>query len=126
MRSDSHAAVSENRSRVLSKALLRAGDILGLTQASLARIVGLSESSISRLRAQTYEVGPESKSWELAALLVRLYRSLDAITAGDETALRQWMNNPNKDLRGVPAELITTVTGLARVVAYVDAHRARI
>lgn len=126
MRTQELPAVRPDRAVVLSRALLRAVDILGLKQASLASILGLSEATVSRLRNSSYQLIPDSKAWELATLLVRLYRGLDAIMAGDEEALRAWLHNPNKDLRGVPAELINSVTGLSRTIAYVDAHRARV
>lgn len=126
MRQQKLPATRPDRASVLSSALLRAVDILGLKQASLASILGLSEATVSRLRNGSYQLIPESKAWELATLLVRLYRGLDAIMAGDETALRAWLHNANKDLHGVPAELINSVTGLSRTIAYVDAHRARV
>ncbi|QKT03148.1 XRE family transcriptional regulator [Ectothiorhodospiraceae bacterium 2226] len=114
------------RAAVLSKAVLGAARALGLAQAQLARVLGLSPASISRMQSGAYRLNPDAKEWELAALLVRLYRGLDAIVAGDEVALRAWMKNPNRDLDAVPAELVTAIPGLVRAVDYVDAHRARV
>jgi hypothetical protein len=112
--------------QVLAKAVIRAAGILGLTRAMLARVLGISPSSVTRLYDGDYVLEPDSKTWEFAALLVRLYRGLDAIMAGDEQALRAWMVNPNTDLADTPRSLITTITGLVDVVSYVDAHRARL
>ena len=66
---------------VLTKATLRAAGLLGLTNAALARVVGLSESTISRMAAgdRQFEVG--TKPAELAALLVRVVRYLDGARA---------------------------------------------
>jgi hypothetical protein len=111
---------------VLSKALLNASAILGLNRGLLGKVLGLSPASVSRLYSGQYRLTQDSKEWELATLLVRLYRGLDAMMASDETALLAWMQNPNRDLNGVPSERIATVTGLVDTVEYVDAFRARV
>ncbi len=117
---------SQQRQQVLTKAVLNAAELMGLRQAVLARALGVSESSVSRMRSGDYLLKERGKEWELAALLVRLYRGLDSIMAGDEHALRSWLRGYNTALGAVPAELILTVSGLSRTVEYVDAHRARI
>lgn len=114
------------RRAVLTKAVVRAADFLGLKRSQLAKAIGLSQPTLSRMYAGKYLLDEKTKNWELAALLVRLYRGLDAIMAGDERSLQAWMHNPNTDLHDVPVALITNVAGLAHVVAYVDAHRARL
>jgi len=110
----------------VSKAVSRAADLLGLTNAALARTIGVSAATASRLRAGNYMLEQGTKPYELALLLVRLFRSLDAVVAGDEAALRSWMVTTNRALRGVPRELVQTATGLVAAVDYVDAARARI
>jgi hypothetical protein len=110
---------------VVSKAVVRAADRLGLTARALARAIGVSEATVSRMK-RGHLLEPGGKPFELAVMLVRLYRSLDAITGGDEATARAWMANPNTALGGAPAELAQTVTGLAHVIAYLDARRARV
>ena len=112
--------------RVLSKAFLRAADKLGLAQKDQARVLGVSSASVSRLAASAREIDPEDKEGELALLFVRLFRSLDALTGGDEQKGRLWLHTENHHLGGVPAELIATVQGLVRVVEYLDAMRGRL
>lgn len=126
MRKQRASLPNPERSQVLTKALLRASEILGLNQTALAQVVGLSTASVSRMRSGIYHLDPASKEWELAALMVRLYRGLDAVMAGDEQALQAWMGNYNNDLHEIPATLIATVAGLVKTVEYVDAFRARI
>jgi hypothetical protein len=46
--------------------------------------------------------------------------------AGEEPSIRSWMRVSNQPLRGVPQDLVTSVTGLVETVAYVDAARARL
>jgi DNA-binding XRE family transcriptional regulator len=115
-----------DRVSVLTKATLRAAEILGLTNTVLARVIGVSPATITRMSRGDYLLREGSKEWELSTLLVRLYRGLDAITAADERALHAWMNNENLELQARPIDLIGQVQGLVETVAYVDAYRARI
>lgn len=111
---------------VLGRAALRAADMLDLPAATLAAVIGLSEASVSRLKAGTYRLREGDKAFELAALFVRLFRSLDAVTGGDIAVARVWMVSGNIALGGVPAQRIRDVTGLVETLAYLDAARARI
>jgi hypothetical protein len=115
---------SQREGAVLSKAAARAADCLELPNATLARILGLSPASISRLRNGTFMVSPGTKPFELAQLFVRLFRSLDAITGGDDVASRSWLRAHNLVLNGQPIDLVQTVTGLTGVLSYVDSRRA--
>jgi len=119
-------ASSTERSAVVSKAASRAADWLGLTNAALARTIGVSEATASRLKAGTYVLEPSTKPYELALLLIRLFRGLDAVVGGDEASSRSWMVAVNRALGGVPRDLVQTVTGLLAAVDYVDAARARV
>jgi Protein of unknown function (DUF2384) len=119
-------ASSFERSAVVSKAVSRAADLLGLTNVALARTIGVSEATASRLRAGTYALEPGSKAYELSLLLVRLFRSLDAVVGGDEASLRSWMVAANRSLGGIPRDLVQTAAGLVAAVDYVDAARARV
>jgi len=110
----------------VSKAASRAADWLGLTNAALARTIGVSEATASRLKAGTYVLEPSTKPYELALLLIRLFRGLDAVVGGDEASSRSWMVAVNRALGGVPRDLVQTVTGLVAAVDYVDAARARV
>lgn len=124
--SDAATAAPAERSAVVSKAVARATDLLGLSNAALARTIGVSEATASRLRAGRYTLDPGTKPYELALLLIRLFRSLDAVASGEEAALRSWMAAANHALGGVPRELVQSVTGLVAAVDYVDTARARV
>ena len=110
---------------VLAKATVRASDLLGFTGAMLGRVIGLSDASVSRVSAGARPIEPGSKEGELAALLVRVYRSLDAVVGNDEKRRRAWLASFNDGLNGVPRELMQSVQGLVQVVAYLDGMRAR-
>lgn len=109
---------------VLTKALLRAADLLDLSSANLARILGVSEASVSRLVSGARSVDPSSKEGELALLLVRVYRSLDALVGTDPAQRKAWLRSPNRALSGRPSDLIQRADGLVAVVNYLDAMRA--
>lgn len=109
---------------VVAKAVTRAAERLGLGNRELARILGLSEASASRLRRGTFRLRRREKAFELAVLLIRLYRSLDAVAGGDLAVMRGWLRAPNTALDGIPLERLFTVTGLVDVLAYLDSRRA--
>jgi hypothetical protein len=117
--------VARSGASVLTKAMLRAARYLGLTNRDLAGILGASEASISRLsRERTLRLG--GREAELAALLVRVVRSLDALVGGDERKARAWFTAGNRHLGGVPAERVRSVEGLVDVVHYLDAMRGNL
>ncbi|MBX9944182.1 MAG: MbcA/ParS/Xre antitoxin family protein [Reyranella sp.] len=120
----SHPTGTPDRSAVLTKAVLRAATQLGLTNKVLASVIGLSEATVSRMRAGDYALQPGHKPFELAILLVRLYRSLDAIVGGDDAVAGAWLRNRNSLLDAQPVALIQTVPGLMNVIQYLDARRA--
>jgi hypothetical protein len=109
---------------VVTKAVLRAADRLGLTARVLAGVTGLSETTISRMKRDEFRLEPGSKPFELAVLFIRMFRSLDAITGGDEKVAASWLGNPNIALGARPIEKLQTVSGLVDVIAYLDARRA--
>ncbi len=109
---------------VLATATQRAAGLLGLNGAALARILGVSEATVSRIARGERGLPPDAKEGELALLLVRLYRSLDALVGNDESRRLAWMRSPNDALGGVPATLILSAQGLVAAVAYLDAMRA--
>ena len=109
---------------VLGKATTRAADKLGLKGAALARVIGLSEATISRIKAGAAGINPAKKEGELALLLVRIFRSLDPLVGADDQKRKAWMSSQNKDLSGIPAELIEKPDGLVRTLQYLDGMRA--
>jgi transcriptional regulator with XRE-family HTH domain len=112
--------------QVLTGAVLRACALLEITQSSLAQILGLSPSTVSRMANGTYRLDEQKKEWELGALFVRLFRSLDAVIGSNDSAARAWLGGQNTALTGRPIELIRSTEGLVRVVQYLDAARGRL
>lgn len=127
MNATAHAFLDDSAAaNTLTKAVIRAAGILQIRQASVARILGVSPATVSRLYAGNYLLSPErGKEWEFALLFVRLFRSIDAILGHGDSALK-WLAGHNTALNGRPAELIESTEGLVRVLHYLDAHRGRI
>jgi hypothetical protein len=118
-------ASAPDPAEVLSRALLRAAEVLGLNGQTMARVVGVSPASWSRLAAGQRAVDPGNKEGELALLFLRLYRSLDALVGGDPEKARAWLRARNGHLSAVPLECIQSVAGLVRVDEYLDAVRGK-
>lgn len=117
--------VSPDAAVVVTKATRRAAGVLGLSQRELARVLGVSEATVSRLGTSKL-LDPKSKEGELALLLVRVFRSLDALVGGDEDKARAWFGAPNVHLGGVPRERVETAVGLVEVAQYLDAMRGKL
>ncbi len=117
-----HPATDPSPSAVLTKAVTRAATQLGLSRALLARILGVSPATVTRLYSGAYQLDEQRKEWEFALLFVRAFRSLDSIV-GDEQTARQWLNSENRALNARPVDLLRQAEGLVRVVHYLDASR---
>lgn len=109
---------------VLAKATARASELLGLTGAALARTIGLSEPTVSRILRGDKAIDPASKEGELALLLVRVYRALDAMVGTDDQKRRLWMQSHNQALGGPPMQLVQKAEGLVATLNYLDGIRA--
>ena len=117
---------SDAETQVVAKAVIRAAALLDIPNTVLAKVLGVSEASVSRMRAGKFSLERSAKAFELSVLFVRLFRGLDAIVGGDAESARSWLRTENTALRGMPITLIQSVTGLTQTVQYVDARRARL
>ena len=115
------------RARVLSVALVEAARRLNLGSTDLQHILGISQPTASRLLRGTFALADGSKSWELGAHLVRLYRSLISMVGGSDELARDWLHSNNRvfDDRK-PAAQLRRIDGLLHVCEYLDAQRARV
>lgn len=112
--------------KVLSGAVLKAAAILNINQTVLAKILGVSPPTASRLFSGEYTLSAARKNeWDLAILFVRVFRSLEALVGHGENA-RQWLQGYNKALNAKPIDLLVKIEGIVRVLHYLDAYRGRI
>lgn len=116
-----------DRPRVLARAALRAASVLEVPQRTLADIIGVSASTISRAAQGGAGFDPDSKVGELAKLWVRVFRALDAIVGSNDVAARAWLRSPNAAFSGrAPLERVRSAEGLIDVLHYLDSARARL
>ena len=121
----SKLAAQPDPSSVLTKTVARAAERLEISSVLLAKILGLSPLTVTRLYNGKFKLDERRKEWELALLFVRVFRSLDSIVGNEQTA-RQWLNSENEGLNGRPIDLIRQTEGLVRVAHYLDASRGLI
>lgn len=116
-----------DRPQLLASAALRAANLLDVPQRTLADIVGVSASTISRAAQGGSGIDPDSKVGELAMLWVRVFRSLDAIVGSNDVAARAWLHSPNTAFgERTPLACVRSAEGLIHVLHYLDSARARI
>jgi len=119
-------ALQPDPAKVLTQATLRAAAQLSLGGSDLARVIGTSSSTISRLNSGLKLIDPNSKEGEMALLLVRLYRSLDAMVGNDSQLRLDWMRAHNRAFNAIPRDFIQSAQGLVTTVNYLDGMRATI
>jgi len=117
-------AAATKRSVVLTKATMRVAEQLDLGQGALAKVLGISAPTVSRMFKGKWLISQkDGKTWELAVMLVRVFRSLGAMVGGNEEHVKEWFHADNAHLGGVPATLASTIEGLTDVARYLDAMR---
>lgn len=119
------AQLNPSPESVLAKAVLNAGEQLGLKQGELAAVLGVHRTAISRLKHHQ-SLDPASKQGELALLLIRLARALFALAGGDPVWIRHFMQSPNLVTGGIPTQQIQSIQGLMSVLQFVDAIRGKV
>lgn len=110
---------------LVTGAVCRAADALGLKRAALGQVLGVSEPTVTRLKNGQSDL-PAGKPYELALLLIRIYRALYAIVGGDSDSLKHWIKTPNHHFQGQPpVVLMGQIEGITQVMRYLDAMRGR-
>ena len=124
MTQPAHTLDVARQETILTKAALRAAELLDVNNREFAAIVGVSPSFVTKLKAGTSVLADQSKPMELAVQFVRAFRSLDAVVGGDAKTARAWLRNYNAALDAVPLEYMKSVVGLVDIVNYLDQRRA--
>lgn len=120
-------AISSEKERVLSKALINMASHLDLSGKDLSEIIGISESSATRLHQGKKLISPNTKEGELALLLLRIYRSLNALVGNHHDKARAWLQSKNTYFNHKkPIDEMKHVQGLVLVLNYLDAMRGKL
>lgn len=118
---------NHNPGLILREAVLNVAKLWQINNKELAKIIGTSESSISRLYSDNNKaINPNSKEGELVILLIRAFRSLDAYLGNALDNEISWLRSYNRVFHQAPLEHMKNVTGLVAVVNYLDAIRGKI
>jgi putative toxin-antitoxin system antitoxin component (TIGR02293 family) len=113
--------------KVLTAALVKAADLLEMNQGEVGQVIGVSASTVSRMKDGSAHLDPSSKPFQLAALFLRAWRSLDAIVGSHDEPARVWLRSPNAGLGDArPIDLLMRPEGLVRVCDYLDSRRGRV
>lgn len=119
-------ASSEKQKQVLRKAIIRVAEELQISRQELSCIIGFSEASLSRVfNNADYFIDPAANEGRLSLLLIRMYRSLDALFGGNAEQCRLWLRSHNRHLQVVPHQLIQSIEGLVTTINYLDAMRGK-
>lgn len=114
---------STERRAVLTKSVLRASRVLGLTEACLASALGIAVADLAHLVQGTRTLDPETTEGRRALKLVQICIALDCLVGGEPSLIQAWMQSNNESLRAIPLRLIQTSEGLAATLAYLEQTR---
>lgn len=116
------AAISDNS--LVANSVLEAAALLNIKRDQLASALGVSVPTVARLKSGATLA---AKPYEMALLLLRMYRGLYAIVGGDPSAMQHWMHTKNRHFQEqTPIDMIQKADGLAQLLWYTDAMRGKI
>lgn len=113
-----------DRERVLTQSVLAAAEGLQLRDKDLASVLGVSPSMVTNYRRHGAVLDEGKTPFHLGMAFIRIFRSLAGIVGTKPEHLRGWFHSENRDLGGMPAQLVTTPQGLYLTLQYLDANRA--
>ncbi|HVT63099.1 MAG TPA: antitoxin Xre/MbcA/ParS toxin-binding domain-containing protein [Legionellaceae bacterium] len=114
------------KERVLTKSVLNLAHFYHFSGKDLSDMIGISEASVSRLHQGKKFLSPHTKEGEMALLLIRIYRSLNALLGNHHDKARVWLNSHNHYFQNKPILLMKSIPGLVSVLNYLDAMRGKL
>ena len=106
-----------NNNLVLTKALLGVGRVFGFSTEDLVEITGVDENF------EQVGIDPKSLAGKSAIRLLHIFKLLVDRVGKNPASLHHWMNTPNNDTGGVPAQQVRTKEGMVKVRDYLDGCR---
>lgn len=117
----------QNEELVLTKAILRLAQFLELSGKDLSETLGISEATVTRLHQGKKFIHPHCKEGEMALLLLRIYRSLNALVGNHHDKAKLWLHAPNHAFQlQTPLNHMKNISGLVEVAQYLDAMRGKL
>ncbi len=108
----------------MTMSVIRAFEKLGISAKDLAKIIGVSVPTVSRMREDVYWLKKGSKEFELGAHFVNLFHLLDTLTGGNRQVANAWLRNDNRVFGCPPLDQIKTISGMIYALAYLDSRCA--
>lgn len=104
---------------VLSTALSRAANSMGLSTLTIGALLNLQNSLAARVLTGDFQLRrSEAERWKRSAMLVELFEALRA-KLPDDALMQQWVSSHNTALDDVPMGWMETPSGLEKLIAYV-------
>ncbi len=119
-------ATNPRKEPIVTKAFLRAAEILQLSRTEASNLLGISPATMSRLHTKGGTITLDTNEGELALMFLRIFRSLDSLFGGNEHNMRQWFDAKNNYLNGTPRDLVQHIGGISHVAEYLDAMRGKV
>lgn len=108
-----------DRSRVLTKAVVKAANRMNLSPTDVGAILGCSYLEASALLEGAFYIHENTKAWELSSYFIKLYSSLVKIMGEDDSLIESWIKSPNLVFnQQIPLEHIKSIAGLIHVCEY--------
>ncbi len=109
---------------VVTKAMCRLAELWQLDASTLAAILHITPHAAGKLLKQQRVLKPSNTSeWDRALLIIRAFRSLDAVMGNHLNNERAWLTSHNSLFQRTPLEAMESTQGLVHVVEYLDAIR---
>lgn len=108
---------TQERERVLAKAVVNAAQKMGISVELLAELLALEDLPPA---AAALNLKQGSGPYERAALIVRIYSALEGLLGADTDAKRAWLSAKNRDFDASPIETMKREGGLSEVVEYLE------
>lgn len=108
--------------KVLTKATLRAAQLLGLEDIELARALGIDAKTLGDLRSGAAMLQHESAIGKRCLSLIRVHQALNNLVGGNPAQIQLWLRSRNSGIGAEPIQDFSTEAGLARVVTLLEGY----
>jgi hypothetical protein len=109
-----------NDDKALTRAVLQIGEMLGLYQAELARVLGLQCADIGAIASGKRQLSAGSPAWQQARGFVSLYELLYRHCGGDPVAIYHWLRSQPVQFNTSPLLMMVDEGRLSELVDFLQ------